>query len=91
MAAPERKSNLRRVEGPKVNRFQHCVVMLCELVLISITVMNQPKVEQFSTEQSNTEEEIVADKVETRTNLRTKSKICKPHYLKDFVTNANPK
>jgi len=48
--------------------------------------MNQPKVEQFSTE-----DEIAADKVETSTNLRTKRKICRPHYLKDFVTNTNPK
>ena len=51
-------------------------------------VMNQPKVEQFSTEQSNTEEEIAANKVETGTNLKIKMKICRPHYLKDFVTNA---
>ena len=51
-------------------------------------VMNQPKVEQFSTEQSNTKEEIAVNKVETGTNLKIKMKICRPHYLKDFVTNA---
>ena len=54
-------------------------------------IMNQPKVEQFSTEQSNTEEEIAVNKVEIGANLRTKRKICRPHYLKDFVTNGNPK
>lgn len=53
--------------------------------------MNQPKVKQFSTEQSNIEEEIVVDKVETTTNLRTKRRIYRLHYLKDLVTSANPK
>ena len=54
-------------------------------------VMNQPKVKQFSTEQSNIEEEIVVDKVETTTNLGTKRRIYRLHYLKDLVTSANPK
>lgn len=45
---------------------------------------------QFNTEQSNTEE-LRADKEQTGTNLRTKRKTCRPHYLEDFVINANPK
>ena len=53
--------------------------------------MNQPKVVQFSIEQSNTEEEIAVDKVETTTNLGTKRRIYRLHYLKDLVTSANPK